>query len=531
MGDISNAHSRAEESVGSHVVSGEPIQHNPLVGGRLAVNMALVTVSFVVASACMFATDLLVIKGYGRGCHDQVTVLVSMMAIGVLLADLGLASKAGVRLIAQNRSTDRSLLPSTVGSLVLTLGFTAAIIGGGIVMGAGWLTEWFHGPAYLLRLAAVWLLAGAGIRACAMVSFGFEQMSNLVLISGSAEVLRLGWAAVCVACGWPAEWLYVGWTAAWLLALLLGIGATKRLLEREGVRPVFRSTWARISGMIVEGAPYQVSMITAQGLPAVVLLLVGGLLTDESSVGQVSTLRVVFSLAMIIRIVSQSMATSLFPLVARVKAVGNNQSVGGLFNQLIGLLGAVATGLYAGFWALGQTVLGWIGPDYIQGWYPLLVLCVAMGIECYRVQIDQLLMGDKYVKLVAWLEVLKLILIWLLIYIVVAWMPIDQVGLSVAIAVLVGVLVTGVMRVYLTRGRVDALGGLSVKRTVIVLAWLTAIGCVPLGWYMVIPAWMVLVVITRLVDWRILNSLFASGRFSTAVKPLPITSSDNGASS
>jgi len=471
----------------------------------LAVNMAFATVSIIVTSACMFATDVLVIAGYGQSRHGQVTLLVSIAALGTILTDLGLGSKAGVRLIAQSRSANPLLLNSTVGLILVTLGITAVGVAAAVGLGAGWLAQWVHVPSNFIRQAAVWLLAGAGIRACAMVAIGFERMANLIIITSTAEILRLIWTVLCVSAGVSAEWLYPGWTAAWLLALVLGIAVTIPLLIREDVRPTFHTTPKKIANLIYQSIPYQVTLIATPGLPAITLLLMGILLTREASVGQVSILKVTFSLAMIMRIISQSMATSLFPVVARVKAGNSGQTLTHTFNQLVAVLGVVVTGMYAGFWALGQTALGWIGPDYAQGWHALLVLTVAMGIECYRVQIDQLLMGDRFVWVVVWLELLKLILVSALICLAILFWKNIQADLAVATAIAVGVTVTAILRVYWTKNRIDSLGGKSAIRVIAVLALTTAIGCLPWGRYLILPAWAILVVASGLVDFHVIR--------------------------
>ncbi len=485
-------------------------------GTRLAANVAYVTVSFVVTSACMFVTDLLIIAGYGRGRHDQATVLLSVAVLGAVLCDLGLASKAGVRRIARSRSDSPELVGPTVGLLLVTLGVAAVGVGAVVGLGAGWFTAVIHEPTSLIRQSAVWLMAGAGIRVCAMVSISFERMANLILISSATEVLRLIWTAACVAGGWPMAWLYAGWTVAWVAALMLCIVVTIRLLTREKIRLAFACTPKQIAGVVREGLPYQMTMLSAQGMPAIVFLLVGALLTGEESIGQVSVLRVTFSLAMVMRIISQSMATSLFPVVARVKAGGGGVSLATTFDHMVSVLGVAVTGLYAGFWAFGRTGLAWIGPEYVQGWPALMVLTLAMGVECYRVQIDQLLMGDRYVWTVAWLEFFKLVLVSSLVATVaVAWGA-SRVDLSVAAAVAAGVALTAGARLKLARQRVDSIGASPALRAAALLTLITITGCLPMGPYLVIPVWAAGVVVTKLADLQALGRLLSSFHLPSA---------------
>ena len=64
----------------------------------------------VFANACSLVMNWLLVRAYGKAGHSQVTLLISVMTTVTLIADLGLASKSGVRQLARLRSSGDPVL-------------------------------------------------------------------------------------------------------------------------------------------------------------------------------------------------------------------------------------------------------------------------------------------------------------------------------------------------------------------------------------------------------------------------------------
>lgn len=417
-------------------------------------NSVLMTLGLVSANALMLTTDLGLIWGYGPQLHGQVTLALSVAALGAILCDIGLASKAGVRLIAQLRGKAGDGLGEAVGRLGTILLTVATLAAGVIWLGSGPLFDRLGIDTSVAGHVACWLLAVSVMRVGTMVFIGFERLAFVAAVITFGEVLRLGWLGVCLAAGWGLDPLYWGWSVSASGTGLLSLLIAYRLLSREGVRIRLRGG-SRLLIDAVRGLPYLVPMLSAQALSPLTFLLVGIVLAaGPSSEATISVLKVCFSLAMIMRVVSQAIATSLFPVVARRSARDDADAPESsrIDSELLStaahgvrVMAFIASTMLVGFVVLGGLGLSWLDAlgggegAYSAGLSALLLLTIAIGADCYRVQVDQLLMGSGRPGGVAVGEAVKLVFLLILIPVGVHLWPEDAV-LAVAGAILVALL-------------------------------------------------------------------------------------------
>jgi len=393
----------------------------------VARNSVIMTLGFVLTSGFLFLNDLSVIEVFGPAVHGQVTLALSVAIFGAMLCDLGLASKAGVRTIAALRGRGSTgELGAAVGRLLVTLIVTGLLAAAAVNLASPVLAAWLAVEPFALRQASIWLFAGAGVRAAAMVFIGFERMLYVAVLGALAEGARFVWTLLCGLLLLDERYLYLGWSATWLASMLASMACVAVMGAGLGVRIAWWPYRLREAGReAVRGLAYLPPLLTNQALPPLMFLLVGltlawrGTPGDEAN-ARLSVLKLCFSLALVLRIVSQAMATSLFPVVARQGVDTVSPHLRRTLGHTVRVLALGAVGALGGFIALGPWALAWWDARqgtalYAEGLPTLLLLTAAVAIDSYRVQVDQLLMGTRYVGVVVVGELVKTALLIVLI--------------------------------------------------------------------------------------------------------------------
>ena len=400
------------------------------VSSSLARNSVVLTAGFAVTALLLLLNDLVVIDIYGPSVHGRVTLALSLAIAGYLLCDLGLASKAGVRTIAQLRATGSQGLGVTIGRMVTTLLLIGLLASIAMSIASPWVAGRLGLDAFELRQASIWLFAGAGIRACAMVFIGLERMAFVAALGVLAEGARLVWTLLCGGLAFDVRYLYLGWSATWVVSLLVCMGCVAVLLGAHGVRIVWWPPPAEVERSlrwreVRDALPYLPPLLTNQALPPLLIVLAGFALgwrgvAETEAADQLSVLRVCIALAMVVRMVSQAIATSLFPLVARRAADAGAGRLADLlrpFHRSVLVLAMLSVGALVVYALLGAWGLGLIDrlngtTIYTSGYAALLILTAAIAIDSYRLQADQLLMGIGDVRVVMVGELLKAVLLF-----------------------------------------------------------------------------------------------------------------------
>ena len=469
-------------------------------GLLLARNIAYRTSATLLINACVFGSNWALIALYGATEHGRIVRIVAMVHMGVLLADMGLGNKAGVRMIARLRASAPEHLSKTISDLMAILLVAGALAAVGIIV--------FASPRpgidkMTLCLAGTWVFAATVAGACRMVVIGFERMGNVLIMGPSAAAGKLLWIAACGIWNLPVAWVFVGWTAAHLLAMLIAIWRLRVLARQVGLRIRAGLRGLRRAPRIVGGAlPYYVPVLGLLGLPFVTQLAIGSIRPDNVAAAEVSIFQVCFALAMVSRLLAMPISSVLFPRAAHADASSDadHQQTAAVVKQAARLLGLVGTAVFALHWAIGPDVMGLLyGSRYANALPTLLVLAVAIGIDNYSIQLDQVLMATRSVGVVARLEALRYALlagIW--------WWSIPTYGpLGAAAAIAVTAAVAVVCKIIATRRHISGIGALSFASTLGTFALTAGAGLLlPNNRYLVLPAWLVAALVLRLLRPR-----------------------------
>jgi len=445
-------------------------------GELMARNIAYVTGSSLLINVCLFVSNWALIALYGGTEHGKIVWVVAAARIAMLLGDLGLANKAGVRTIARQRAAAPDKLSETVSDLVAVLLAAGAVLSIGMILLAGPIAARRPGiDPMTLRMAGIWVFTIAVVRICLMISIGFERMGNLLIAAPATAVGMLLWVVACRIWDLPVAWVFVGWTAAHLLAMLIAIWRLRVLARQVGLRIRAGLRGLRRAPRIVGGAlPYYFPFLGLLGLPFVTQLAIGSIRPDNVAAAEVSVFQVCFALA----------------LVSQTAAV---------VKQAARLLGLVATLVFAAYWALGGRLLDLLySPQYAAALPTLLVLAIAVGIENYSIQLDQVLMATRSVGVVARLEALRYALlagIW--------WWSIPTYGpLGAAAAIAVTAAVGVACKIIATRRQISEIGALSFASTLGTFALTAGAGLLLPNRYLVLPVWLAATLAIRLLRPR-----------------------------
>ncbi|MHC4718722.1 MAG: oligosaccharide flippase family protein [Planctomycetota bacterium] len=446
--------------------SGGPDAGEPTTSaGGLAANIAYLTTAQIFANLCILLTNLAVIRCYGQAAHGGVVLVVSTVGLFMLVSDLGLASRAGVRAIARLRATDPTALAGTVSGLVaVQLGF-AAVLAAGVVLLAGPMARMeprLDVPA--LRLAGTWILAFAIARASLMLFWGFERMRGVLLVNPVRELARLVWVPVCWASGLGVYWVFVGWTAAHLLTCLTAGLGVRSLARRAGlqIRPR-RTTLAQALRIAAGGLPYYVPFLGLFGLPLVMPLAVGLLGGTRDNV---STVQVCMALALLPRLLATQIGNAVFPRMSAIQAGARPDQAGtaALLVRSGRLVCLISTFVFAAYAALGADVLG-------------------------------ALMAMRYVRVVAWLEVLKYAVLAVSLRVLVPAHGVNGAAIALCVPAAAAVLA----KIVITRSLLPRVGGRAFIAALALCAAVTGAVLLPHGRWLAIPVWALGVVATGLL--------------------------------
>jgi len=468
---------------------------------RLAGNIACLTISGIAGSLCLFLANLAIIRFYGKGIHDGVVWVVSMAGVLMLVNDLGLASKAGVRAIARGRAGASGDLSETVTVLAVVLAAAGAALAVGLIALAGPLARLRPDvTAASVRLAGTWVLAFAVVRIAMMVALGFQRAFDVLLLTVAVQAGKLACVLACGAAALEARWVLVGWTGVYVLAAALAIVRLRGLGRRFGLGFVAAAvTVRRAMGQLRRAGPYYVWYLGAFAVFPVTALLIGAF--HGSGAGQISLFQVGFVLALASRLLSVPIATALFPAVAGSHAgPGTDRGdTAEVLGRLTRLLAVAATGLYAAYWAGGGPLLAGLYGDGYAGALPvLLILAVAVGAESCAQPFDQVLMATGRAGVVAWLEGGKYLL---LVGAGVLWIPAGG-AVGAAVAAAMALLAPAVAKAALARRQVGPAATSAFALSLTVYAVVTGVGLAPFGASLVLPVWLAGVLALRLLRPR-----------------------------
>ncbi len=412
-----------------------PAQRPPATPGArgLGTNIARMGAAGVATNAFLFLANLLIVRAWDQEVHGHLSWAVALLAAGVLLCDLGIVSRAGVRRLASLRERSPDDLSAEASRLltlewILGAALGAALVAASVPLAAweGWVSPW------MVCLVGLWVLLRVASLSMMMLHVAFERMGEMMILAPVADALRLVWVVACASLGAPPAWLFVGWTVAAGGGFAVALWRTWLLARRERLRLRPRMpSLARLRSLLADAAPFYVHHVALLGLSPLAILLVSSL-ADESA-AQASALQRCFSLAMVCRLLPVAAATALFPRLARMHAARptcQNASADGpcdpadqrsaaVLADVCRIMAAAACCFVGAYVAGGQDLLDLLyGPGRAPGVDTLLLLVLAISLDGLSYQLDQYLLARGKAWTVAGLAGLRyaaIVLLFLLV--------------------------------------------------------------------------------------------------------------------
>ena len=192
----------------------------------------------------------------------------------------------------------------------------------------------------------------------------------------------------------------------------------------------------------------------------------------------------------------------MLPALTRLTTASGVEADAAEPNRLVrrgyGLLAALATLAFACFWPLGGWLLGLIGDDYRDQHAVLLLLSAGIAFEVCRLLVDQLLMASRHVRVVAWAEVVR----YVVLILVALWCIAQWGAIGAAAAVVFSMLVNFVTKIIAVRRLMGLrLGTDAISLAGLILA-IAAVGSLRHYAWLTLPIWLAGVLALRFVQPR-----------------------------
>lgn len=401
-----------------------------------------------------FLINVMLVAHLGQEAHGRYVLVLSITAIGVLIATSGLVGSLGVQRVAVassrcSKETNRQINAFTGTSLLVAMALGAAMF-----LLAGPIARWQGEPiADLIRLASIWPLARVLLRASTMIGSGLESMGynavNTTLFHGS----RVAWLGAAMLLGLTLEPIVVGWSAAMLVAglvCLLTIRPLMRQLDLK-LRPSFVG-FGKLAKLMGQSLPFLIANASTMLMPALLQLLIGSRIDDAAAV---SYFQVPFSLSLVILLFALPAASAVLPTISRLHASSledDRRRVRRISRKAytrLAMLALIAVGMTG--WA-GQWLLVTIFKPAYGAYAPLLLLLtIAAGVAGLRLMLDRFLFAIERQRTVAVLEGIAYLVILAL-----GWWLLPDHGLIVLPWIMIGVFTASlILRIAIVRAALD----------------------------------------------------------------------------
>lgn len=459
-----------------------------------------------VVGGARFASNWLVAWKYGPADHGQFTIVFQLFSTLVIVGELGMVTTFGVRQISL--AVPRG--ESTLNQLINRLSGTHLLIHTGIavllVIFATPLALWINVDDAYIRLVAAWIWGIAIYRLTMMLANGLERsvyFTATTLIFHSGWIL---WLTVCLLTHRSLGYLYVGWAIAFPSAAVVSWAVMPPLLRRHHLRlrPCISSLKHTLA-TLWSALPYSLPMTGMLILPGIMCVVLAPLWQSRS---EISFFQITFTLCVLPNLVAIPMSNAMLPTLTRLTTASSGQAnittaePNRLVKQGFGLLAAFATLAFACFWPLGSWLLGLIRDVYRDQHAVLLLLSAGISFEVCRLLVDQLLMASRHVRVVAWSEIAR----YIVLIVVALWGIALWGAIGAAVAVTSSMLVNFVIKIIAAR----RLMGLRLYTEAIALAGLilaiAAVGSLQRYPWLTLPVWLTGVLALRFVQpnqlWR-----------------------------
>jgi len=397
---------------------------HPSIMRRLSRNIVFLMVDSVIVNVASFATLLVVACGYSAAVVGQLTVLLSITAVGTLLGDLG-NGQASTLLISRHlaglgggrpgRIAAAGLLQAVVGGLLMAtvvFFFPELIRHLAERFGQADRAREISDLGDMIRLVAVWVLLAVLLQQTAGVFAGFQKMQYSLVQDVTMHVPRLAICLVVALSALSWRWFIWGWTGWYVVSAVVGLGLLAMVLRRAeqsvslaGYKPAMR---------LRTGAVLFTPLAAGFILYCLANAVVWWLDPHGSGYRSVGLFAPLWSLTRGYEVLLIPLATSLLPAVSDAHGTRDPKVLESLVQQTLMVTGLASVGIFLLFVAAPRLLLGLFGPEYQVLAFPLGILAFGMAFESQRCALDPILNGSGLARWVTGMEWGKFVLLLVL---------------------------------------------------------------------------------------------------------------------
>jgi len=387
------------------------LQH---ITGRLSRNVVFLLADSGLVNVVSFASMVIVAWRYSVEVVGQLGMLLLIGGIGSLLGDFG-SGQASTLLISRRlaamggpkagQAVGAGLLQSALGGAVLAslvLLIPALVPRFAQAVGATERAAEVLRLGPLVRLAAVWVLAGALMQQTIGVFAGFQRMQYTLLQNAVTHLPRLGLCASVVLLAGPWERIVHGWTLWYAVAGASALGLLALVLRRCGAR--LSLTGYRPLGRLRLGAALFTPLAAAFILQYLAMGIIWWMDPHGEGYRSVGYYVPLWSLTRGYEVLLWPMAIALLPAVSDAHGTRDAAVLAGLVRRAVTGTGLAAAAILGLFVAVPETLLGIFGPEYQHLVLPLSILAFGMAFEAQRCALDPLLNGSGLARWVTGIE-------------------------------------------------------------------------------------------------------------------------------
>lgn len=399
---------------------------------RLSRNVLLLVTDSAVTNVASFAILIIITRCYGdQGAEvvGRMSLLLAIMAVGVLLGDLG-AGQASTLWISQRRAglieaplgrtVASGLLHAVVGGLLA--GTAVVLLIGAIETAAGKLglaakAREIGDLRHLMPLVAVWVFVAVIMQQASGIFAGFQKMQYTLVQNASTHVPRLVICLGAAMVAWPWQRIVWGWTAWYLVVLGLTVALIVLVVRRSGehlsligYRPL-----PRLRAGAVLFTPLAASFI----LQYLALAILWAMASEGQGYDSVGYFAPLWSLTRGYEVLLWPLAVALLPAVSDARGANTPEVFEGLVRRALMATGLVAAAVLLLFMVAPQILLAIFGAQYAGFVLPLMVLAFGVAFEAQRCALDPILNGSglaRWVTVIEWAKFALLFVLAVLLY-------------------------------------------------------------------------------------------------------------------
>ncbi len=399
--------------------------------GRVSRNVIYLIVDSGVCNVVSAVSTILIARYLGAGILGQIQVLGTIVAIGILLGDLG-NGQASTLLISRSvaglggRSPGHvaavGLLHAAIGGLVM--GLTVFLVPGVVdalatISGLASRSEEIQQLRDLIYLSVILVVVCAIMQQTAGVFAGFQQMQFTLFQDLISQPARLVICGLVVLAAWPWYWIVWGWIVWYLVAGVAALLLLRRLLRdrRAAPRPPHAAADVAYYDLTLRGyRPIErlrtgAALFTPMAAGYILLYLAVAIVWWMSPPGEgyasVGRFAPLWTLTRSYEVLLIPLGIALLPAVSDAHGTRDPQVLAALVRRSLTVTGLAATAIFVMFTLGAGPLLGIFGTTFTTYWFALVILAYGVAFEAQRCALDPVLNGSgqaRWLTLIEWLK-------------------------------------------------------------------------------------------------------------------------------